>query len=217
MLKARLNKAQVIKSYRGKAKVYDIWGRLTETKARKRSLELADIRNGERILEVAVGTGLTFEAILKANPDGENFGIDLTDAMLEQATEKARATGKQNYMLNIGDAYALDFPDDHFDLLVNNYMFDLLPEVDFPLVLNEFRRVLKPEGRLVLINMTKGERFYERIWDVIYQISPDLMGGCRGVQLLPIMQSMEFGKLHREMLSEMTFPSEIITATVHRN
>ena len=214
MLKARLNKVQVIDSYRRKAKIYDIWGRLTETKARIRSLELADIRNGERILEVAVGTGLTFEALLKANPDGQNFGIDLTDAMLEQAAEKAQATGLQNYTLSIGDAYALEFPDHHFDLLVNNYMFDLLPESDFPPVLNEFRRVLKPEGRLVLINMTKGVRFYEKIWDIVYQISPDFMGGCRGVQLLPNLQSVGFRNLQREMLSEMTFPSEIITATV---
>lgn len=213
MLNARLNKTQVIDSYRRKAKTYDIWGRLTETNARNRSLELAAIRNGERILEVAVGTGLTFKEILTANPDGQTYGIDLTDAMLEQAHEKARKTGLHNYSLKVGDAYALDFPDHHFDLLVNNYMFDLLPEGDFEHVLQEFRRVLKPTGRLVLINMTKGEHFYEKIWDRVYQLSPDMMGGCRGVHLLPVMQSMGFGNLHREMLSQMTFPSEIITAT----
>lgn len=214
MLKARLDKPQIINSYTGKASVYDIWGRLTETKARNRSLELANIKDGERILEVAVGTGLTFVEILKANPNGQSFGIDLTDAMLEEAKSKAEIIGHNNYHLSVGDAYALDFPDNNFDLLVNNYMFDLLPEEDFSRVLNEFRRVLKPDGRLVLINMTKGERFYQKIWDVIYQISPPLMGGCRGVQLLPIMKSMGFKDIHREMLSEMSFPSEIITTTL---
>ncbi len=213
MLKARLDKTQIINTYRGKASAYDIWGRLTETRARNRSLELAKIQDGERILEVAVGTGLTFAEILKANPNGQNVGIDLTDAMLEEAKIKAEKIGHGNYQLSVGDAYSLDFADNHFDLVVNNYMFDLLPEADFSTVLKEFRRVLKPDGRIVLINMTKGERFYQKIWDVIYQISPPLMGGCRGVHLMPVMQSMGFNHIHREMLSEMSFPSEIITAS----
>ena len=42
-----------------------------------------------------------------------------------------------------------------FDLLINNYMFDLLPEPDFEPVLAEFGRVLKPGGRLVLANMAR--------------------------------------------------------------
>jgi len=49
-------------------------------------------------------------------------------------------SGLQNYRLQVGDAYELDFPDDSFDVLVNNYMFDLLPERDFSRVLGEFGR-----------------------------------------------------------------------------
>lgn len=214
MLQAKLTKSQVINTYRNKAAIYDIWGRLTETKARVRALELAQIQDGEQILEVAVGTGLMFTEILKANPNGQNIGIDLTDAMLEQAKIKAHQTSNRNYELKIGDAYALDFPNHSFDLLVNNYMFDLLPEADFPQILKEFRRVLKPNGRIILINMTKGERFYQKIWEGIYQITPSTMGGCRGVQLVPALNTLGFRNIHREMLSEMSFPSEIISATI---
>ncbi len=211
---AKLNKKEVVEVYSGAASVYDAWGKRAETLARKRALELAQIQNGESILEVAVGTGLTFQEILKANPAGHNFGIDLTPAMLEKAKRKASEIGGSNYQLLIGDAYALDFPDHQFDLLMNNYMFDLLPEEDFTRVLKEFKRVLKSEGRIVLINMTKGERFYQHLWESVYHLNPKWLGGCRGVMLAPVMQTAGFRNIHRETVSQFGFPSEIITATV---
>src|SRR5574340_1556735 len=142
MLEAKLEKPRVVEVYTRIVSMYDLWGQLAETKARQRALSLAQIRDGETILEVAVGTGLTFRELLKANPNGHTVGIDLTPAMLEKARQKAAQTPFSRYELLIGDAYRLQFPDAHFDLIVNNYMFDLLPEKDFPIILGEFRRVL---------------------------------------------------------------------------
>jgi len=90
---ARLKKEEVVKVYTSVAPIYDLWGTLTETRARRRALELAGIKNGEAVLEVALGTGLTFREILKANPDGNNVGVDLTPAMLEKARKKAAQLG----------------------------------------------------------------------------------------------------------------------------
>ena len=187
-----------------------MWARLTESKALLRCLELAAIRDGESVLEVATGTGLAFERILRANPSGRNEGIDLTEAMLARARKRAAKLGVDNYRLRIGDAYALDFPDGDFDLLINNYMFDLLPQQDFVDVLTEFRRVLRPGGRLVMVNMTKGERWYNRIWERIYRINPAWLGGCRGVTILPVMEACGFIHTQREYISQMTFPSEVL-------
>ena len=210
---ARLKKDDVVKVYSGVAPIYDLWGRLTETRARMRSLELANIKNGEAILEVAPGTGMTFREILKANPDGYNVGVDITPAMLEKARLKASKTRLSNYQLLIGDAYDLDFPTGEFDLVVNNYMFDLLPEKDFLTVLSQFKRVLKPSGRIILINMTKGEHFYQRFWEAVYHINPNWLGGCRGVLLAQAMQTAGFANIQRETTSQLGFPSEIISAT----
>ncbi len=209
-LPAKLTKNQIPEVYRGKAAVYDIWGRLTESKAQDRCLELANIQDGEAILEVAVGTGLSFQRILQQNPSGINEGLDLSPAMLAKAKEKAVQTGTTNYNLHIGDAYQLDYPAASFDLLVNNYMFDLLPESDFQPILQEFHRVLRPGGRLVLLNMAAGGRWYNQIWDTLYQIQPSWMGGCRGVALLEHVNNVGFQQTHREFLSQMTFPSEVI-------
>jgi ubiquinone/menaquinone biosynthesis C-methylase UbiE len=208
---ARLDKRNVPATYRKVAPIYDLWARLTESKARDRCLELAAIQDGEAVLEVAVGTGLAFEKILLANPSGRVEGVDLTDGMLLRAERRAAATGLTNYRLGIGDAYQLEFADDSFDVLINNYMFDLLPERDFPEVLAEFGRVLRPRGRLVVVNMANGERWYNGMWPLIYKLSPALLGGCRGVSLLGPLRDAGFQHTRREYLSQATFPSEVIT------
>jgi ubiquinone/menaquinone biosynthesis C-methylase UbiE len=210
MLDAQIEKDRIADIYRKIAPSYDLWARLTESKARDRCLELAAIQDGEDVLEVAVGTGLAFERILKANPSGRNEGIDLTEAMLIRASRKAAKSGSNNYCLRVGDAYDLDFPDGSFDVLINNYMFDLLPERDFLTVLEEFHRVLRPGGRLAMVNMTKGERWYNGIWERIYRTNPALLGGCRGVSLLPQVMASGFAQSGREYVSQLSFPSEIV-------
>ncbi len=210
MQDAKIDKNRVADIYRKIAPSYDLWAWLTESKARDRCLELAAIQNGEDVLEVAVGTGLAFERILQANPSGRNEGIDLTEAMLIRAEKKAARSGSSHYRLRVGDAYDLDFPDDSFDVLINNYMFDLLPQQDFLTVLGEFKRVLRPGGRLAMVNMTIGERWYNRIWEHIYRIEPTLLCGCRGVLLLPQIEVCGFGQSRREYISQLTFPSEIV-------
>jgi ubiquinone/menaquinone biosynthesis C-methylase UbiE len=211
---AKLKKKDVVDVYTKTAPIYDLWGSLTETKARQRSLALAQIQDGMSILEVAIGTGLTFQEILKSNPSGQNIGVDLTPAMLDKAKARIVKLGMNNYQIAVGDAYDLKFANAQFDLLVNNYMFDLLPEKDFVAVLKEFKRVLKPGGMLVLVNMTKGEHFYERFWETVYRINPRWLGGCRGVLLSGALKEAGFTNITREAISQFGFPSEIISARI---
>jgi len=212
MLEARIPRGDVPAVYRRLAPGYDAWARRTEVKARNRCLELAGIRDGEAVLEVAVGTGLAFVEILRKNPHGRNEGIDITEEMLARARRRAEWMGVRNYRLQVGDAYHLEFPDETFDVLINNYMFDLLPVGDFPTVLSEFRRVLKPGGRLLMVNMTRGERWYHRLWEVVYRIRPAWLGGCRGIQLVPFLEAAGFQVSSREYVSELGFASEVVRA-----
>lgn len=210
---AKLNKKEVVQVYSQRAFFYDVWGNLTEAKARRRALQLANIQDGESVLEVAVGTGLAFREIVRVNPNGQNFGIDLTQTMLNRARKKLEQT-EAHYQLSVGDAYDLRFANAQFNVLINNYMFDLLPEADFVKVLNGFKRVLKPSGRLILVNMTKGEHFYQNFYELLYRINPSWMGGCRGVQLANTLPKAGFKNISREMTSQLGFPSEILTATL---
>ncbi len=194
------------------AGIYDIWGKLTESRARNRAIELAEITDGQTILEVAVGTGLAFYEIVKRNPNGRNMGIDLSKGMLKKAEQRLRKILTTNFALRIGTAFDLDIEDESIDLLMNNYMFDLISFADMDDVLKEFRRVLKPKGRLVLVNMTQGNGFGSQLYELVYKMSPKTMGGCRGVTLSGKLKQHGFRVEAREYYRQMLFPSEVIRA-----
>ena len=155
-LDARLSQEDVVTLYDSLSRVYDLWGTLAESRARKRAIALADIKDGQKILEVAVGTGLAFYEIVKRNPNGQNLGIDISPGMLTKAEKRLRKLAGGHYELKFGSAFHLPAEDGHFDLLVNNYMFDLIPFDQMDLILSEFKRVLKIGGKLLLVNMTAG-------------------------------------------------------------
>lgn len=209
MLPARLPKEKVRATYTWIAPVHDLLAVVVEAEARRLGLAWAGVRDGEDVLEVAVGTGLSFAEVVRQNPRGRNEGIDLTPSMLARAERRARRTGGA-YRLRPGDAYALDFADDTFDLVLNSYMFDLLPAADFVPVLREFRRVLKPGGRLVQMNMTRAARWYNHLWNGLYRLYPPLLGGCRGVETAPALAAAGYVNVRRRYVSQWTFPSEVV-------
>jgi ubiquinone/menaquinone biosynthesis C-methylase UbiE len=209
---ARVSQSEVGAIYDNIAWVYDIWGKLTESRARNRAIELAKIKDGQNILEVAVGTGLAFYEIVKRNPHGNNSGIDLSQGMLNKAKARLNALSGANYTLGLGTDFSLPQGAGSIDVLINNYMFDLIPFEDMDKVLLEFKRVLKPGGRLVLVNMTKGEQFGSGLYDFVYRLSPATMGGCRGVRMSNRLRAHGFRVDTREYYQQMLFPSEVISA-----
>jgi ubiquinone/menaquinone biosynthesis C-methylase UbiE len=211
-LDARISQEEIGIVYDKLSKIYDIWGYLTESHARNRAIELAEINDGQSILEVAVGTGIAFSEIVKRNPHGHNMGIDLSKGMLEKAKNRMKKMSGANYSLSIGTAFDLSAQNESVDLLVNNYMFDLISYKDMDKVLAEFKRVLKVGGKLVLVNMTEGETLSSRLYDFVYRISPRTMGGCRGVRLTDKLKEHGFTVEVREYYQQMLFPSEVILA-----
>ena len=123
---ARVSQSEIPQIYDSLSKTYDIWGKLAETKARNRAIALAEIHDGQKILEAAVGTGLVFFEIVQRNPNGANIGIDISPGMLKKAEQRLCPVTDANYQLKIGNAFSIEEETDHFDLLVNSYMFDLI-------------------------------------------------------------------------------------------
>jgi ubiquinone/menaquinone biosynthesis C-methylase UbiE len=211
-LDARLSQEDIVPLYNSLSGLYDIWGTLAESRARKRAIELADIKDGQKVLEVAVGTGLAFCEIVKRNRNGLNLGIDISPGMLDKAKKRLSKLTGVNYQLELGSAFRLPAEDQKFDLLVNNYMFDLIPFEEMDAILAEFRRVLKKDGKLVLVNMTKGERFGSGLYDLIFRLSPKSIGGCRGIRLSKLLMDHGFQVETREYHQQFLFPSEVIVA-----
>jgi ubiquinone/menaquinone biosynthesis C-methylase UbiE len=131
ILEARYTHQEIVRKYNWIAPIYDLFGLLMESKARQKALDMASIQNGERVLEVAFGTGLNFVEILKRNPYGWIEGIDVSVRMLKRAKKRISKTGKRNYSLHLCDCRRLPFGDGTFDVLMNQYLFDILPLNDF--------------------------------------------------------------------------------------
>ena len=211
-LDAKIPQNEIGKLYDNKAWFYDAWAYFTESKARFRALELADIHDNQSILEVAVGTGLMFSDIVQRNSKGENIGIDISYGMLSKAKSRLSKHKNDNYSLSIGSAFNLKVEDASIDLLVNNYMFDLISFNQMDRIIDEYNRVLKQKGKLLLINMTKSEGLGASIYENLYRLSPRLMGGCRGVQLKDLLTQHGFNIEVREYIQQTLFPSEVILA-----
>ncbi len=207
---ARLSQKKIEAIYNRMSHFYDIWGLQAEGRARNRGIELAQVRDGEKVLEVATGTGLILAEIAPKNPGGFNLGLDISPGMLQKARQKLEKY--PNVELKQAGALEIPSPDSTFDLLINAYMFDLLPHDQMPGVLTEFWRVLKPDGRLVMINMTRGEKPGSQLYQWVYNFAPSIMGGCRGIRLSSLIKKAGFELVTREYHQQLLFPSEVILA-----
>ena len=213
ILDAKIPQHKISGLYDSMAWYYDVWAHFTEKKAQDKAIEISKIKDGLTILDVAVGTGNLFNRILKRNPSGFNIGIDISKGMLTKAKSKLSKQPNQNYSLEIGSAFDIKMDNHTVDILFNNYMFDLIPFNQMGSIIDEFFRVLKPGGKLVLVNMTKAERLGAGLYELIYRIYPLAMGGCRGVQQNNLLTKYGFKVITREYIQQMLFPSEVILAT----
>ena len=117
--------------------------------AQQRLLEVAALQPGERVLDVACGTGLvTFPAADAVGPSGEVVATDLSDAMVTSVAGGARDRGLAHVSARRMDAEALDLPDASFDAVLCALGLMYVP--DPRQALTEFRRVLRPGGRAVV-------------------------------------------------------------------
>jgi phosphatidylethanolamine/phosphatidyl-N-methylethanolamine N-methyltransferase len=150
---AELDKAGVTKAYARWAPIYDlIFGAVFE-RGRKASVAAAE-RVGGRILEVGVGTGISLPEYRWTS---RIVGVDLSLPMLRRA--KARV--KEHRLTNIDglavmDAQQLGFRDATFDVVVAQYVITAVPDPEA--TLDEFARVLKPGGEIILVNHLGAER-----------------------------------------------------------
>ena len=212
MLPAKLEQERVVHWYRLIAPLHDAFAALVESRAHRAALNSARVRDGESILEVAVGTGLSFVHLVKQNPYGRTVGIDKTPAMLRRAKKRIARTvaTDQDCQLIVGDAFALPFPSASFDLLFSSYMLDMMKASDMVPLLAEFRRVLRPNGRAVLLSMSPPERTSEAIWETLYRIHPFFLGGCRGVSLSGPAREAGFSIDDQYRVVQFGFPSEVL-------
>jgi phosphatidylethanolamine/phosphatidyl-N-methylethanolamine N-methyltransferase len=124
-------------------------------------IEQLNLRPGQRLLEIGVGTGISLDAY----PAYVNVvGIDPSADMLAQAVKKTRESRWSHIELREGDALNLSFADNSFDWVMSFHVMTVVPD---PLrMMRESVRVCKPGGRIVHVNHFASENpfLYSMVW-----------------------------------------------------
>jgi len=171
---------------------------------RNKTIELAQIKPGDKVLDVGCGTGnLTIAAKAVAGPSGDVYGTDAAANMIAVAQEKASKAGV-DVTFQIGLVEDIDFPQYEIDVVLSSMMMHHLPDDLKRTGLAEIFRVLKPGGRILIVDIqsTSGGSFKQRLSDLMIQIH----GGHAAMQdnvtkQIPFVEAAGFTNVHTDKIN----------------
>jgi ubiquinone/menaquinone biosynthesis C-methylase UbiE len=191
----------------------EYWSRQIEP-AQKRLLEMAALRPGERVLDIACGTGLiTFPAAETVGAQGSVVGTDISDRMIERGRRESARRGLENVTFQRADAESLDFPESSFDAALCSLGLMYVPE---PLnALRLVRGLLRPGGRIAVTVWGQRDRCgWAGIFRVVdarvkSEVCPMFFQLGTGDNLLTAMEMAGFSDIHVErLLQPLDYASE---------
>ena len=148
---------------------------------RTRAADRAELNPGDAVLDVCCGTGdLAFELAQRVSPGGHVVGCDFSEPMLDLAREKAADRGVESVRFEWADALQLPYGDARFDAATVG--FGVRNFADRDQGLREMARVLRPGGRLVILEFTEPKRppfstfyslWFDRIVPVLGRLTND--------------------------------------------
>jgi phosphatidylethanolamine/phosphatidyl-N-methylethanolamine N-methyltransferase len=161
----------VTKAYARWAPVYDlVFGAVFERGRHAAVAAAAQV--GGRLLEVGVGTGISLPLYSR---DLKIFGVDISEPMLRKAHERVAEFNLTNVEgLQVMDAEHLDFPDASFNVIVAQYVITTVPNPEA--TLDEFARVLKPGGEIILVSRVGAEAGLRRSLEHWFQPAARKLG-----------------------------------------
>lgn len=163
-----------------------------ERALRETTVSMAGVKPGDSVLEVGCGTGsLTLAAKRRAGPSGKVFGIDVIPGMIEYSRNKAAQAGEE-VTFKVGNMNEILFPTDHFDVVMCSFMIFHMSEAVRRKGIAEIFRVLKPQGRLLILDMALPAQLIPRA------IARMLMGDMFQhdlKELIPMMEASGFSRV----------------------
>lgn len=191
---------KVERVYSNYASVYDhIFGRVFH-EGRESAVRNLDVKPGERVLEVGVGTGLS----LPLYPSHCRVtGIDLSDGMLDKARERTAVQGLVHVELHQMDAGNMKFTDDSFDTVVAAYVVTAVP--DYRSVVAEMIRVCRAGGRIILLNhFSNGNKLIAAVEKVISPLCKHI-GFRTDLALHHVLEGTSLQVARKDMVNPLRF------------
>lgn len=188
----------------------------SEKKFIRRGLELLDPRPGEWILEIGFGTGYAQERIIPLLRDGVSAAVDLSPGMAHLARKRLRRVAlTDDPSLAISDSLPLPFPANTFDALFSSFTLELFDTPQIPILLGECLRVLKPEGRLVVVSLSKDQPLgaMGRCYEFFHDRFPTI-ADCRPIPVRWLLEENGFKVIKSVEKKMWGLPVSLIEATL---
>ncbi|WP_290811408.1 class I SAM-dependent methyltransferase [Halovivax sp.] len=192
---------------------YDLVADPFEAPARAAGLELLDAARGERVLDIGCGTGTALVELDRAvGPDGLAVGIDLSGGMCRASARALAAAGLDPGVVVEGDASTAPFPDGTFDACFASFVLELFDTPALPAVLDEWRRVLAPDGRLCVVSLSRREAgLATRLYELVHEVVPTYVD-CRPLYLRDTLLDCGFEIDAERVVGAWGLPVEIVLA-----
>jgi ubiquinone/menaquinone biosynthesis C-methylase UbiE len=198
-------------SYDRLSRWYDLLAARSERESREAGLRLLGVREGERALEVGPGTGQGLVSLARSTGrSGRVCGVDLSLGMIQRASRRVRRAGLADRVALLrGDATRLPLRSGTFDAAFTAFTLEQFDTPEIPVVLAECCRVLRPEGRLAVVSLTKRACLMTRLYEVAHRLFPVYVD-CRPIY---VQRSMEEAGFHTRGATEVSMwgmPVEIV-------
>jgi ubiquinone/menaquinone biosynthesis C-methylase UbiE len=216
VLRVSRSKEEAKKSYDRISRFYDFFAGPFERKYRDMALERLNVKEGEKVLEIGFGTGHCMEQIAKkVGKVGKAYGIDISSGMLRETEKRLERAGLAGRVeLRCGDATKLPYEGNKLDAVFMSFTLELFDTPEIPEVLGEIRRVLKPNGRLGVVSMSRENGGSEllKLYEWFHKKLPNYVD-CRPIYLEQSVKGAGFQIKHKERVMLFGLPGEIIVAT----
>lgn len=183
------------------------------SKAHTCLLRHADIQNGMQVLEIATGSGEMFRRLVRANPDGKTFGLDLSPNMAARTQRRARQEfPAAEAHCGAVDVRSMPFRDASFDAVVCCYLLELLGQDDIRLTLREIARVLRPGGRFSLVVIGQNAKTFNRLYSVCGSLVPAFWGQQVERSVPNLVNKSGLKIVADDLVRQTGYPSRVLIA-----
>jgi ubiquinone/menaquinone biosynthesis C-methylase UbiE len=195
------------------ASVYPVSTFFFHSKAHDCALRHSGIRNGMQVLEVATGSGEMFRRLVKANPDGRTFGLDLSPNMAAHTLRVARkACPQAEAHCGAVDVRSLPFRSGSFDAVMCCYLLELLSQDDIRLTLREIGRVLHAGGRFSLVVIGQNVKMFNRLYTVGGNLVPAFWGRQVESSVPELIREAGMRVVTDRFVRQEFYPSRVLVA-----
>lgn len=195
------------------AAIYPLSTMFFHSRAHRCALEVSELRNGSRVLEVATGSGEMFRRLVRANHHGSTVGVDLSPNMAARTQRVARRKfPKASAHCQAVDARHMPFRNESFDAIYCCYLLELLSGEDIVSTLGEFRRILRDRGQLTLILIGQNTAMFNSVYKVLGRVAPAFWGRQVEQRVPELIESVHFRILHDRVVRQTFYPSRVLVA-----